>query len=770
MRHNLSIFNISNYNERVQLCKICEMNYNKIKINFSNDDNYISIYLFFDYPINEETYYLYNKTEEIEKITKYSYTVDYSSSDYLTNKETYYSLNKIEETENINKYSYTSDYSSLDYPTNKVTYYLSYNTEEIENFTKYSNTFYDLSSDYTRDKETYYLYNKLEEIEIITKYSYNPYYLSSDYITNKESYYPLNETKKIEKIMESLINLENRTDIDNGIDKEIKEDNILITFTTTTNQKNNVNINKTTIDLGECENLLKINYNISLNSSLYIIKMDIKEEGMKIPKIEYEVYYPLYNDELIKLDLIVCKNTKITTSIPVSINDDINKYNPNSDYFNDICSKSTSKNGTDIPLADRKNEFINENMSLCEEDCDLEDYDYENKIAKCSCLTKINIPLIEDIKFDKNKLLKRFTDIKSIVNLNIMKCYKIVFDKKNINKNYGFFIVLSIELLYYICLFLFIIQGFNQLKLVIKHIIFMLKTRKKNRKSRQNNFKQKLIKLDTINVKQLNTIYGEYAMNRFESDSNNKSEKSNTMVIDTGIEIDNLGIILEYKEFELNALDYEEALTFDKRTFIQCYFGLLRINHLFMFSFINSYDYNSKIIKIFLFFFFFTINLTVTALFFNDDTMHQIYIDEGSYNIVYRLPIIIYSSIISLIISTLIKFLCLSQDKIVKIKREKTKRDLDEKYRKLISTLKIKFKIFFIITFIILLFSWYYLSCFCGIYVNTQSHLIKDTAISFITSMIYPFGIYLIPGMFRIYSLRHKKSCLYKFSKLLQLI
>ena len=207
-----------------------------------------------------------------------------------------------------------------------------------------------------------------------------------------------------------------------------------------------------------------------------------------------------------------------------------------------------------------------------------------------------------------------------------------------------------------------------------------------------------------------------------------------------------------------------------KRNFIQYYFDLLKINHLFMFSFIIRNDYNIRIIKMFLFFFSFNINLTVNALFFNDDTMHQIYIDEGTYNFVYQIPQIIYSSVISTIISALIKFLSLSQSKIVEIKQRKIKRDLDTKYKQLISTLKIKFRIFFVITFIIILFTWYYLSCFCGIYINTQSHLIKDTVISFITSMIYPFGIYLLPGIFRIYSLRNKKSYVYKFSKLLQMI
>ena len=125
---------------------------------------------------------------------------------------------------------------------------------------------------------------------------------------------------------------------------------------------------------------------------------------------------------------------------------------------------------------------------------------------------------------------------------------------------------------------------------------------------------------------------------------------------------------------------------------------------------------------------------------------------------------------ISIIINTLIKFLSLSQSSIIKLKQEKLKKDLDIKAKILVKKLKIKFIIFFVISFILLIFFLYYITCFCGIYVNTQSHLIKDSVISFITSMIYPFGIYLIPGIFRINALNFKKPFLYKISKLLQMI
>ena len=68
---------------------------------------------------------------------------------------------------------------------------------------------------------------------------------------------------------------------------------------------------------------------------------------------------------------------------------------------------------------------------------------------------------------------------------------------------------------------------------------------------------------------------------------------------------------------------------------------------------------------------------------------------------------------------------------------------------------------------------WYYLGCFCVIYKNSQIHVIKDTLISILISLLYPFGLSLLPRIFRVKALKDKnsdKECLYKFSKLLQLI
>ena len=63
------------------------------------------------------------------------------------------------------------------------------------------------------------------------------------------------------------------SNIDIGKDDIYNIEKMIITITTTQNQKNNINNNMTRIDLGKCEALLRNYYNISINESLYIKKL-----------------------------------------------------------------------------------------------------------------------------------------------------------------------------------------------------------------------------------------------------------------------------------------------------------------------------------------------------------------------------------------------------------------------------------------------------------------------------------------------------------------
>ena len=231
--------------------------------------------------------------------------------------------------------------------------------------------------------------------------------------------------------------------------------------------------------------------------------------------------------------------------------------------------------------------------------------------------------------------------------------------------------------------------------------------------------------------------------------------------------------LIALTDYELNILNYTDALLIDKRTYVQYYISLIKTRHFIIFTFFSYKDYNSPIIKLSFFFFSLVLFFTANALFFNDSTMHRIKEDGGSFNLGYQIPQIIYSSLISSVINALVKALCLTEKNIIEIKNLFTKKDIKKKSEDVLILIVKKLICYFVLTLGLMILFWYYLSCFCAVYKNTQLHLVKDTLISYVLSMIYPFAIYLAPGIFRIPALRAQKGdkeMLYKFSKILQLI
>ena len=229
--------------------------------------------------------------------------------------------------------------------------------------------------------------------------------------------------------------------------------------------------------------------------------------------------------------------------------------------------------------------------------------------------------------------------------------------------------------------------------------------------------------------------------------------------------------ILKLNDYELNELEYKNALKIDKRNFVQYYFSLLRRKQVLIFTFYTYDDYNSRTMKICLFFFSFSFYFAINALFFRDSTMHKIYEDGGNYDFIYQIPQILYSAIISNVINMIIKYLSLYEKNIIEIKRQNYY--IKQNIITVVKCIKIKIILFFVFIFLFMSFFWYYLSCFGLVYKNTQLHLIKDTLSSFTLSLFYPIGLCLIPGIFRIPALKTKKGnreCLYKFSQFIQFI
>jgi hypothetical protein len=82
------------------------------------------------------------------------------------------------------------------------------------------------------------------------------------------------------------------------------------------------------------------------------------------------IYYEIYDSSLKKLDLNVCNDIKINIYHPVILDDSLsnliektsklgyNIFDESDSFYNDICIKFTTENGTDILLSDRKKDIF----------------------------------------------------------------------------------------------------------------------------------------------------------------------------------------------------------------------------------------------------------------------------------------------------------------------------------------------------------------------------------------------------------------------------
>ena len=368
----------------------------------------------------------------------------------------------------------------------------------------------------------------------------------------EETEYYDNILKNIEQELTS--NSFDITDLDNGKDKIIDNGKLKITLTTTQNQRNNIYNNMTIVDLGD-ETKLRNFYNISNDELLYMKKIDIIQDGMNTLKVEYDVYAKLFGNNLINLNLTVCENSKISISIPIVINENLDEFNTSSGYYNDICYTTTSEDGTDILLKDRQKEFIDKDKVVCQEGCVFSEYDYGTLVAKCSCEAKDCSESFADMKINKDKLFDNFKNIKNIVNFKFLVCYNILFSKKGIIKNFGFYILILIFIFHIIAIFIFIIKHYPLLKKKINNIVLF--------KTNGKDIKYKISKMQRLNTnRNKNSIHKNYTKKKNKKFSNNHKQKLNDSKIKINSKFDNANKenSNELIDEEINGLSYALAI------------------------------------------------------------------------------------------------------------------------------------------------------------------------------------------------------------------
>ena len=604
------------------------------------------------------------------------------------------------------------------------------------------------------------------------------------------------ETRKIDDLLSNITN-------SNGKDNDliIKERGTVYQITSSSNQNNENYEDLSTIKLGECEDRLKGRYNIDKNQSLIIFKVEHNIPGILIPVISYEIYHPKNKS---KLELDVCKDILVDLDIPVDIkSEDIIKYDPDSEYYSDECYPYTTENGTDIIINDRIDEYSNNNMSLCEKNCEFNGYEENTKKAQCKCKTKSKVDNITEISQSNDLLLEtNFEKENSTLNIVTMKCTYTLFSKKGIEKNIGNYILLFIIIYILISTILFFKIGLHLFDNYIKSILALKSQsggntkrikkkvnvkKKKKIKSSKNVLKSNPIKKKKKGSENANKHVEIYKNNL--PKSNSKTDLKNTSELKSSkkyilteksrneklnIFQNNVKNNLENEKlniYELNTLSYKSALQCDKRTFFEYYISLIRTNNIVIFAFCPLNDYNIRIIKLCLLLIFFVIHYTLNTLFFTKALIHEIYIDGGTYNFSSVFPKIICSFLISYFLCSIIKYLSLSEKFIIEVKIQPTYEKAEEKAERIKRIFIIQNICFFILSFIFLILFWYYLSSFCAVYQNSQIYLIKNVIISFGLSLLFPFILCIVPSIMRMISLKSRKmEIIYIISKFIQFI
>ena len=574
--------------------------------------------------------------------------------------------------------------------------------------------------------------------------------------------------------------------LENGIvSKTIFEENYQFSLLSDKNMYPNL----TYINIQDCENHLKKKNHIEENEDLFLLKIEYYDQQFQIPILEYTVYS---KDGKTEWNISDCDSMQFIYSIPIEINETIEyKYNPDSEYNNELCFQFTTENNTDIILYDRRKEFNDNNISLCESNCKYKNY--YNKRVECECPVKkdFNNYLSIEENEEKYNLVYRFNNnkIKSF-NLWVLKCFKMLFSKKGFKGIYPSILYVVLIVGNIIAAIFFCLNGYKVLFSQIQILSERLNMNKDKKKSKAGKGKQNIITTgnnppprtkggDLISDEQNKVENSNQYGSRVNApsgliNSNNafKGENGGNISMLNQLRDDDAELYENITEMETNMLTYLEAKQKDKRGCMGFYLSFLKTRQLIMCIFTN--DYNSLIIKICFIPLIFGLSLGVNTFFFNDKAIQKIYQEGENYNIskniTYHITSIIISTIITSIIKSLIILLSFTDVAILDIKGESII-PREDKINKALIKVTSKSSLFFIVNFVILTLCWVYTGTFCTVFKNTQLFLIINSAISFVGVLILPFFYCLFPAVLRMIALNgENSSCLYKISQIFELI
>ena len=542
-----------------------------------------------------------------------------------------------------------------------------------------------------------------------------------------------------------------------------------------------------------------IDYYNKTKAEFFIAKFDIINNTFHLNNLIFDIF----DNFLTHYDTNICYNETVIVERPITnfsminytlakeLNNEylVNIYDEDDEFFNNICFPFNYQKKSDVILIDRRKNFF-QNVTLCEEGCEFKKINFNNDTIICECNISIfknrkgqnNILGNNENELDFITLIKQFKIQLYNSNFFIIKCYKLVFSSKYLRDNYGFYFQMTLFALNFI-LFLIYLQKDSSTK-IINYLIKMYKkdslkinendsnniiSNVSNFKFLNDNSKNNICDNNDIKINDINNRYylklgknktknSNYFIQKFENDLNTKPKDSKINLCNS--DIINKKNLSNYKKKYIYNKTKTNSIKKNNINFFFLYKKYIKQIHIFIKLFyLNKMEIS--IIQTMNLIFLFALQNTITAIFYDDQRISNVFYNEGSFSILEHLPKIIYSSLIMIFINFFLMKLITSKSVFERLLRKKLEYNIFiKKLNKKINAFHIKINIHISINFIFFLFFIYYCTAFCAVFRYNQKFWLLNAFVSFIFALIYPFIICIIFVLLKIISSKTKNSCL----------
>ena len=615
----------------------------------------------------------------------------------------------------------------------------------------------------------------------------------------------------------------------------------------------------TKIEYNSCIQQLKKDNNISEYKDLIIAIIDIKRGDNPITSFGF--FNPDTGEKLDAVKSCSEKNFIMYENVINLLNDplaiqllkeqQIDIFNLSNEFYTDVCFHFDPPNGKDATLQDRIKTFY-PNITLCDNNCKNKGINMTTMEVICECTFQdlLSSNIFNNELIGNNVLvresLEEIADMLSNLNLEVLKCYKDIFNFNYFKRNLGGIVIIAIFFFEAICTFFYYLISYKNLKKFIysiteKYILIKIKEKKKNNikknvkfkteiknnptiktkkkesRSKENNnrkmtkkkikvkFHIKNLKLKTENNKSIKIYNNNYSFNSSNNanllnNSTNKNEKSINIYnknnykmnrtnrekpININININKQSItnfinIKRDKRLEINIeeflktsydnTDYDDIIDEDKRTFCQYFGAKIKKNQKIINSFCISEFTKSKSIKILILLLTIDLYLLINGLFYSDSYISEVFNStekETTFSFVTRSTNrFAYSTLVGQIISYLTEFFTIDEIYIKKIllKSKNNFVDLKTEIIDILNSIERKNNFLIIINYIIIIFSWYYISCFNNVYPHIKTEWIISSFFIMTAVQILSIILSFLETCIRFISIKFESEKLFKLS------